>query len=604
MKKTVQITLVIVGAFILLTVISALLISPVTKHYIEKNSKDLVGRVVIMDQFRFNLFAGSLKVVGFDMKERDGQESFCRFDTLAVKVKLFDFLRHKVTVRKIHLSELHLSVWQKGNQFNFDDVMRKFASTDTVAKSSEKSSKTWEIGIYDIQLRTGNIFYKDLAVDNRWDMRDLNLKIPGVYFSGQETDIGFNLLFADGGKLASSLQYNIEKSTFHIQLDLENFSIGGILPYLQQSMRLGSLTGLLDAHIRINGDTQHIMNSMAQGKLMLRKLNMHDDRQQLVLTADSLSADMKEISMAESKYLLNGFSARGISTMYVTEKDSSSNFTYLLKESVAPPDPETVKQQSAPVRLAVGTVDLQGIRVEFRDRTLQAPFTYEITKIAITAKDFDPDKSNDINIKGKLGATGMINIRWVGGFNDISNFNLKVNLNDVEMKDFTPYSLEYFAYPITAGILTFTSQNTIVSGMLKGVNGVDIFKCSVDKVSKDVNPMMKVPLRLAVYVLKDRNDKIMIDLPVEGDIRSPQFSYRKIIIKTLTNLLVKVSLTPLDFLAGSMGFKPDRLDAIEFSPLQEDFTSAQYDRLNQLNCFAVPAKGDVSIPDFRTGVSI
>ncbi|MDR1172728.1 MAG: DUF748 domain-containing protein [Bacteroidales bacterium] len=599
MKKPVKVIFIVFGVLFLLIIIISLFISPVAKHYIEKNSKDIVGRTVTMDKFRFNLFSGSLKVVGFDMKEQDGQESFFRFDTLSVRVKLFDFLRHKVTVQKIYLSDLHLTVWQKGNEFNFNDIIRKFGSTDTVAEAPRKPSKPWETGIYNIQLRAGNIFYRDLKLGSKWDMTDLNLKIPGVYFSGQETDIGFNLLFADGGKLGSSLQYNIETSAFRIQLDLENFSIRDMLPYLQQNMRLGTLAGSLDAHIHINGDTQHIMNSVIQGKAALRNLDMRDDRQQPALAADSLSMDIKAISLSESTYLLNEFSARGVATMYVMEKDSSSNFTYLLKKSAAPSGTATAKgqSQSAPVHLAIGNVDLRGIHVKFKDNTLQVPFTYEMKDIAIAAKNFDPDRGNDISIKGKLGNTGMADIRWIGNFNDLSNLNLKADFNSVEIKDFTPYSLEYCAYPITAGILTFTSQNTITANMLKGVNDVDIFKCSVDKVNRDVKPVMKVPLKLAVYVLKDRNDKISIDLPVEGDIRSPKFSYKKIIIKTLTNLLVKVSLTPLDFLAGSTGLKSDRLDAIEFTTLQEDFTSAQYDRFSRL-ASVIQAK-----PDLVLGIS-
>ncbi len=596
MKKFLKIGLITIGVLFLLIVVVALFISPVAKRYIEKNSKELVGRVVTMDNFRFNLFAGSLRIVGFDMKEQNERESFVTFDTLSVKVKLFDFLRHKVTVQKIHLSDLHVSVWQKGDELNFSDIIKKFSSTDTVPTPPEPESKPWEIGIYDIQLRGGNVFYSDLVVNSKWDMLDLDLKIPGVYFSGKETDIGFNLLFADGGKLGSSLQYDIEKSTFRIRLSLERFSIEGILPYLQQTMRVGSLAGLLDAHISINGNMQHVMNSVVQGKVALRSFHLNDDRQELVLAADSLKMDMAEVSLAESKYVLHEFSASGLSTQYVMEKDSSSNFTYLMKERATPADTVAATNQSdtaaTAMHLAIEKINLHGIHVVFKDHTLQIPFTYELKDFAVTAKNFDPGKVNDITVNGKLATTGMADVHWMGNFNDLSNLNLKIALNSVELKDFTPYTMEFCAYPITSGILTFTSQNVINSNMLKGANGLDIFKCSVDKKSTEVKPAMKIPLRLAVYVLNDRNNKIKIDLPVEGDIRSPKFSYKKIILKTLTNLLVKVSLAPLDFLAGSMGFKADQLDEIELDNMQEDFSSTQYARFNQLSS-VILAKPDL-----------
>ncbi len=584
MKRTTKIIFIVFGILFLLVAIAAFIISPVTKRYIEKNSKELVGRAVTMEKFQFNIFTGSLRVIGFNMKEEDEQESFVRFDTLFVDVKLFDLLRHKVMVNQIHFSDMRVQVWQKGDVFNFSDIIKKFESTDTLPATSAKKPKPWEIGIYDIQLRRGSILYNDLLVRSKWDMQDLNLKIPGVYFSGKETDIGFNLLFSDGGTLGAKLLYDIENSGYRIQLDLEHFSIEGLLPYLQQTMRLGTLSGYLDAHVHVSGEMQHIMNSVVQGTVAVRSFDMRDDRGELVFAADSLLVDMAEVSLAESKYILNEFSLKGASTRYVAEKDSSNNFTYLIKETVALADsiPADPKAEPAALHFSIAKVNLQGIALEFKDNSLQMPFICELKDIAVTAENFDPDKVNHVTMQGKVGNTGMFNVYWNGNFNDISSLDLKVGLNSVELRDFTPYSMEYFAYPITGGIMTFSSHNVVNKSILKGTNSLDIFKCNVDKQSEAVKPAVNVPLRLALYVLKDREDKIKIDLPVEGDIRSPKFSYKKIIIQTLCNVLIKVSLAPLDFLAGSMGLKADQLDEIEFSNMQEDYTSAQYDRFNQL----------------------
>ena len=589
MKRITKIGLIVIGILLLIIILISLLISPIAKSYIEKNSNDLVGRTVAMEKFRVNIFTGSLRIAGFDMKEQNGQESFVLFDELSVKMKLFDLLRHKVTVQKIHLSGLHLSVWQEGANFNFNDILKKFESTDTT--QVEESSRAWEIGLYDILLREGNIFYSDLSVGSKWDMKNLNLKIPGIYFSGKETDIGLNLLFADGGSLATSLQYDIETSAFNLQLDLEDFSISGVLPYLQQSMRIETLSGMLDAHINIKGNAQHIMNSVVQGTVALNSFSIYDDRQEPVLTAESLSVDVAEISLAESKYVLNEFSVQNLYTQYVMEKDSSSNFTYLMKSSNLQSDTLTVVEEqdttSTAMHLFIGKVDLQGICVGFKDNTLQQPFVYELKDISIKANDFNPDITNKIDIAGKLGATGTADIYWSGNFSDLSNLNLKVNLTGVDMKEFTPYVMDYFAHPITGGVMTFTSQNTVSNNMLKGANKLDIFKFNVGKSDKNIKPVVKIPMRLAVYVLKDRDDKIKMDLPIEGDISSPKFSYKKIITQTLVNLLVKVALSPFDFLANSMGFNADQLDEIEFANLQEDFTSEQYERFNQLSAVAL-----------------
>lgn len=73
-----------------------------------------------------------------------------------------------------------------------------------------------------------------------------------------------------------------------------------------------------------------------------------------------------------------------------------------------------------------------------------------------------------------------------------------------------------------------------------------------------------------------------MDLPVKGNISSPEFSYRKLIFKTLTNLLVNVAMSPISFMANSLGLSPDKLEAIPLDACQWDFTSEQYTTLNDL----------------------
>ncbi len=593
MKKSVKIPLIVLGSLAFLVILISLLIAPVAKWYVQKHSKELVGRVVTMEKLRINIFSGSLRIVGFDLKEPDEHNSFVTFDTLAVKVKLLDFLRHKVTVQKIHLTDLHVSAWQNNEVFSFDDIIRKFSTPDSLkaAPVAEDTTATpWAIGIYDIQLRRGNVHFSDLAIGGQWNIEDLSLAIPGVYFSGASTDIGFDLLFRDGGKLAANLKYDIEKSIFNLHLDLEKFTLAGLLPYLQQSLRLGEFSGILDTHLDVDGDLNHIMNSVVKGTVALTGLNMLDEQKGLVLAANNIFVDVASISLAENKFEINEFSTEGLATRYVMNKDSSSNFTRLIKPSKAPSKnaakDTTAKTDTAvpkPMQLLITQLALKETHISYTDHTLQVPFHYELKDLSLTSHNFDPNNHNKVDIHARLGATGKTAILWDGNFNNLSNLKLKVDLRNVALKDFTPYSLEYTAYPVSHGFLHFTSHNVVKNNMLKGANDLNISKCTVDKARKDIKPMMKVPLRLGLYILKDRNDEIKIELPIEGDIKSPGFSYKKIILNTLTNLLVKVAMSPFDFVSGAFGSDADKLNEIMLTNTQSELTQVQYDKLSKLS---------------------
>ncbi len=589
MKKPLKISLIVAGSIAVLLIIVSLLISPIAKWYIEKNSKELIGRVITMDKLRLNIFTGSLKILKFNIKEKDEKTSFINFDTLSVKVKLFDFLQHKVTVRKVHLSNFYVNVWQNDSTFNFDDIIRKFNTPDSVQNQNDTVSSTWEIGIYDIQLHNGDVHYKDLAINGKWDIENFSLNIPGVYFAGKTTDIGFKLTFTNGGSLISKLKYDIEKSIFDLHLDLEKFTLAGLLPYMQQSMQLRNIDGFLETHLDIIGDMNHIQNLMVKGTVALTALNMKDKEDELILAADRILVDMASIDLQNSKYRLNEFFTQGLSTRFTMYKDSSNNFTRLLKPEKKPAE-ETVSAEktvdttaaSSPMQLSIAKLNINGRNIRVEDRALQVPFAYDLKELSVKSDNFDLNGKNKINIQGKIGSTGIATINWNGNFNNFSTLDLKLSMQHVALKDFTPYTLEYTAYPIANGILTVSSQNAIRNNHLKSTNGLNIYKCDVEKSRKDITPVMKVPLRTALYILKDRNEEIKIDLPVEGYINSPEFSYKKLILKTLSNLLVKVAMAPFDALAQTMGFNPEQLEEIPFDALQDEFTPVGYDKFGQL----------------------
>ena len=56
---------------------------------------------------------------------------------------------------------------------------------------------------------------------------------------------------------------------------------------------------------------------------------------------------------------------------------------------------------------------------------------------------------------------------------------------------------------------------------IKSTNVLDSYKFTVGNSYDDVDPVYHVPLRLALYIMKDKDDKIQFDVPVEGNIHDP-----------------------------------------------------------------------------------
>ena len=133
------------------------------------------------------------------------------------------------------------------------------------------------------------------------------------------------------------------------------------------------------------------------------------------------------------------------------------------------------------------------------------------------------------------------------------------------------------------------SQNVITNGELNGVNQLGTYQFGVGSRDRTMDVEYNLPLKLGVYVLTDRNDHIDIDLPITGNIESPEFSYRKIIMKAIGNLLLKVAAAPFEWMT------PDKQDAfrhIDIGVLDPGLSSEHYARLDNM---AAALKSDSTI---------
>lgn len=581
MKRAYKITLIVVAALIVLVLAVAVAVSPVTKNYIEKHDRELLGRSIRMERLRINIFTGRLRVEGLRIGGTNDSTVFFALDSFDMRMRILPLLSNRVMVKHLHFTAPDIKVYQQGSAFSFDDILRRFASADTVA-AAEEPSKPWEIGLYDIRIRKGRIFYKDLELDAIWGLNDIDLQIPGVYFGGEKTDVGAVLNFAEGGSLATSVAYDIASSEFDIGLKLKDLTLTGMLPYFRQSLDIGSVAGRLSADIRLRGDTEHLLSLRTEGTASLAGFSLTDMQQRPVAGVDTLGMQLAEGDLGKMRFRFDRLYVGGFSLL-AELTPQGDNLSALMKPSSetpaasAEPVPEAAASEGGPT-LQIADLEIAGGRVTLRDLTMNRPFEYAMTDIRMRSRNFDPSARNNLQIEARMQRTGQAKLRWEGTLDNLNNQNITLWLSNLDLRDFSPYCEHFTAYPLTRGNLTFRSQNVIRNRYLDGTNHLDVFEPRVDKKRKDLKPEMNIPLKLGLYVLKDKKGHVKMDLPVGGNLDSPEFSYRKIVLKAIGNVLLKVVTAPFSFLSGSR----DNLEYIPVDPAQYAFTSEQYASFDQI----------------------
>ncbi|MFT3956541.1 MAG: DUF748 domain-containing protein [Piscinibacter sp.] len=219
-----------------------------------------------------------------------------------------------------------------------------------------------------------------------------------------------------------------------------------------------------------------------------------------------------------------------------------------------------------PIAISVGGVKLNNGRIDFSDRFVRPNYSANLTELngALGAFRSGTRDMATLELHGRAAGTALLDIR--GALNPTANplaLDIQAKATDLELAPLSPYAGKYAGYAIERGKLSMEVAYKISpDGRLEARNQVILNQLTFgDKV--DSPDATKLPVLLAVALLRDRNGVIDINLPISGSINDPQFSVFGIVLKVIGNLLVKALTAPFALLAG--GGSED-LSLVEFRP--------------------------------------
>ena len=91
----------------------------------------------------------------------------------------------------------------------------------------------------------------------------------------------------------------------------------------------------------------------------------------------------------------------------------------------------------------------------------------------------------------------------------------------------------------------------------------------------------KLPVGLAIALLKDRKGEINLDLPVTGSLDDPQFSLGRLIIQVIVNLITKAVTAPFALLGNLFG-GGEELGYVEFDAGRASVSEANLKKIQTL----------------------
>jgi Domain of Unknown Function (DUF748) len=273
------------------------------------------------------------------------------------------------------------------------------------------------------------------------------------------------------------------------------------------------------------------------------------------------------------------------------DRSGNLNLTRLTVDPSAPAQSGAVTEKGADRAVEIGMVEIRDATADYSDDSLPLPFRTAIHSAKGTIRDISSFGAAPatLGIEGRVDETGYVKADGtLRVANPMAASDVRVVFRDIQMPNLTPYFADFAGYAIRRGVLDLDVAYDIKERRLIGTHKVVARDLVLgDKV--DGTKGAPFPVKLAIALLKDKEGRINLDVPIEGTVDSPEFAYRKVFwsaMGTMAGNVAKAPFKAIGHLFGHGGDKDEKddedLDLVEFDAGRSDLIPEEQAMLAQL----------------------
>ena len=160
--------------------------------------------------------------------------------------------------------------------------------------------------------------------------------------------------------------------------------------------------------------------------------------------------------------------------------------------------------------------------------------------------------------------------------------DLAIDIRQADMPPASPMAIRFVGHPLNQGVVDINLDYRITNSELEGGNRFVTQDLELgERVEGD--RVLDLPIKLGVSLLTDKDGRITIEFPIEGNLDDPNFGLGNAItsaVKEVTNELVKSPFRLLGKLGG--GSDEEEFGFVEFRAGESELQSSSADKLATL----------------------
>jgi hypothetical protein len=535
-----------------------------------------------------------------------------------VEVPLFSVLDANVDLQN-HVADVG-AVWLDGGRafgkrdrsatVNFVELSRPAASatnapggilfllrsvTNAVALLLE-STNQWSATVREINATNCALHLEDRANPRpaRLDLTDISLaakdlsNLPGTNLSAD-----FSLRWNTNGAIHIVADAGFQPTTADVTMDIDHLDLTTLDAYLASQLNLYILGSEVNLHgtVRLRPQVNDLPVVSFNGNASLEHFRTVDGvyGEDLLkwdaLRFNGIVANLNPPLIAVREIVADNAYAR-----LVVETNHTLNLVNVLRPAGGAPATNQAPAAAAagttnpPIQISIGAIIITNTSFHFTDRSVEPPVNLAVQSVDGSISDLSTEELEHgvVNLSAQVDGIGPVTI--TGTINPLKSTqtnDLKISVKDVDLTPASPYAGKFAGYGIAEGKLNLELQYRLVGRNLTAKNVITLDRFTFgDKVNSP--DATHLPVRLAVAILKDRDGKIVLDVPIGGNLDDPKFHLGKVISRAVLNILEKVATSPFSLLGAAFGGGGEDLGWQDFAPGSADLTAADRQKLDSL----------------------
>jgi hypothetical protein len=465
------------------------------------------------------------------------------------------------------------------------------ATTGTKAAAPAASAnEPWVAVAKLLELSKISADIEDQGTGVKVHVQDFAAKLEGAS-NDMAKPVKFNagMSLREGGQLSAQGEAVPASGVVDAEVRVKQLALAPLQPLLSKHVKLKIIGGSVSTQGRLATKAGSASGTSLRfvGGFDIAGLKLNEESGERFVTWKSVGTDKFSASLAPNLLEIPELRVVEPSAKLVIEQDRSINTARLMVRPAAsgakpPPAPAQAANDLFPVRIQ--RVRFQNAKFDFTDLSLQPQFSAKIYQLngVVTGLASSRDARSQIVLDGRVDEFGMTRIRGrLNPFAPRDNTDVNVVFRNVDMRPTSPYSMKFAGYKIDQGKISLDLRYKVRDNQLEGDNKIVIDNLTLgDRV--DSPDALKLPLELAIAILKDSNGRIDLGLPISGNLNDPQFSYGAVIWKAFVNLVTKVVTAPFRALGSLFGRSGETLEAIDFDPGSAKLLPPEREKLNQV----------------------